>query len=138
MHLNAPWVSSFIDDKKWLCARFPKQFCHQGMAATAELYLFPILDAVVQGVPEKDMPRLHCQAVYQFTLAFAQLHKSGFTLEFKTMHESIWHVIADLWRGKGKICGCFKNGTSVVLQQCQNQVSFQSNGSDVVINSYAD
>ena len=31
--------------------------------------------------------------------------------------------------GEGKISGCFKNSTSVVLQQCQNQVSFQINGS---------
>ena len=34
---------------------------------------------------------------------------------------------------KGKICGCFKNSTSFVLQQCQNQVRFQRNGSAAVL-----
>ena len=30
--------------------------------------------------------------------------------------------------------GCFKNSTSIALQQCQNQVRFQRNGSGVVLN----
>ena len=43
---------------------------------------------------------------------------------------------SDMWfliycREKGKISGCFRNRTSIVLQQCQNQVSFQRNGSAV-------
>ena len=33
---------------------------------------------------------------------------------------------------KGKIRGSFKNSSSVVLQQCQNQASFQRSGSGVV------
>ena len=28
-------------------------------------------------------------------------------------------MVADLWQRKVKICGCFKNSTSIVLQQCQ-------------------
>ena len=42
-------------------------------------------------------------------------------------------MVADLWQRKGKIGGCFKNRTSVVLQQCQNQVSFQRYGSGLVL-----
>ena len=30
-------------------------------------------------------------------------------------------MVADLRQRKGKISGCFKNSTSIVLQQCQNK-----------------
>ena len=40
-------------------------------------------------------------------------------------------MVADLWQRKGKIIGCFKNSTSIVLQQCQNTVNFHRNGSNV-------
>ena len=35
-------------------------------------------------------------------------------------------MIADLWQRKGKIGGCFKNSTSVVFQQSQNEVSLRA------------
>ena len=41
--------------------------------------------------------------------------------------------LAELWQKKEKISCCFKNSTSVVLQQCQNQLSFQRNGFGVVL-----
>ena len=50
---------------------------------------------------------------------FTQLHGSGFKLEFETLFESIWQVVADLWQRRGKIKWCFKNDNSIVLQQCQ-------------------
>ena len=37
-----------------------------------------------------------------------QLHRPGFNLEFETLHESIWHVVADLWQIKGKIIVALK------------------------------
>ena len=51
-------------------------------------------------------------------LGFTKLHSSCFNLEF----ENRWGK-SDTWlliygRKKGKISGCFKNSTSVVLQQC--------------------
>ena len=42
-------------------------------------------------------------------------------------------MVADLLQRKGTIRGCFKNTTAVVLQQCQNQVSFQRNGSGLIL-----
>ena len=33
----------------------------------------------------------------------------------------------------GKISGCFKNSTSIVLQLCQNRISFQRKGSSDVL-----
>ena len=42
-------------------------------------------------------------------------------------------MVADLWQRKVKITGCIENSTSVVLQQCQSQVSFIRNGSSVVL-----
>ena len=50
---------------------------------------------------------------------FTQWRRSGFNLEFETLHESICQLVADLWQRKGKISGCFKNSTSIVLQQHQ-------------------
>ena len=40
-------------------------------------------------------------------------------------------MVADLWQRTGKISDCFKNSTAIVLQQCQNKVSFQGKGSSV-------
>ena len=42
-------------------------------------------------------------------------------------------MVAGLWQRKGKVSGCFKNNTSIVLQQCQNKVNFQRKGSSVVV-----
>ena len=42
-------------------------------------------------------------------------------------------MVADLGQSKGKISGCFKNSASVVFQRSQNKVSFQRNGSSVVL-----
>ena len=41
-------------------------------------------------------------------------------------------MVADLWQGKRRITGCFKNRTSVILQQCQNKVSLQRKDSSIV------
>ena len=78
-------------------------------------------------------------AVDSINWAFTLLQRSGFTLEFQTLYKSIRLVVAYLWLRKGKISGCFKNSsTSIVLQQCLNQVIlnqviFQRNGSGVVL-----
>ena len=40
-------------------------------------------------------------------------------------------MVADLWQKKDKIIGCFKNGTPVVLKQCQNKVNFQRKDSGI-------
>ena len=40
-------------------------------------------------------------------------------------------MVADLQQRKDKVSGCFKNDTSVVLHQCQNQVNFQIKGSSI-------
>ena len=53
-------------------------------------------------------------AVDSITSVFIQLHRSRFNLDFETLFEAIRHVLADLWQGKGKISGCFKNSTSIV------------------------
>ena len=42
-------------------------------------------------------------------------------------------MAADLWWRKGKIGGCFKNSTSAVLKQCQNEVTFQRKCSGIVL-----
>ena len=68
-------------------------------------------------------------------IGFTQLHRSGFSLEFENLFDSIWPVVADLWQIKGKTGGCFKNSTFVVLQKCQNKVSFERNGSGIVLKS---
>ena len=41
------------------------------------------------------------------------------------------HVVADLWLRTGEISGYFKNGSSIVLQQLQNKLSFQRKGSGI-------
>ena len=64
---------------------------------------------------------------------FTQFHWLGFNVEFETLYELILQVVADLWQRKCKVSGCFKNSTSFVLQQFQNKVSFQRNGSSVVL-----
>ena len=82
------------------------------------------------------MPRL-CGccggAVDSIISVFTQLHRSSFNLEFETSYESMRQVVADLWQRKGKISGCFKNSTFVVLEQCRNKVSSQRKGSSVVL-----
>ena len=78
--------------------------------------------------PKIIVPRLrgYCGgAVDSIISIFIQLHWSGFNLEFETLFESIGQAIADLWQRKRKSNGCLKNSTSVVLQQCQNNVSFK-------------
>ena len=80
------------------------------------------------GCPKKIVPRLcgcYGVAVGSIISIFTWCYRSGFKLEFETLHESFGQVVADLWQRKDKISGCFKNSTSIVLQQCQNQVSFQ-------------
>ena len=62
-----------------------------------------------------------------------QLHSLSFNLEFETLFESIGRVVADLWQRRGKISGCFKNSTSVVLQECQNKVNLRRKGSSIVL-----
>ena len=82
------------------------------------------------------MPRLcgYCgEALISVMSTFTQLHRSGFNLEFETLFESIRHVVADLRQRKGKISGCFKNSTSIVLQQCQNQVRFEKKDSGIIL-----
>ena len=52
------------------------------------------------------MPRLcgHCgEAVTLIISIFTYKHRSGFNLEFETLFESIWQVVADLWQRKGKV-----------------------------------
>ena len=78
--------------------------------------------------PKNIVPRFcgYCGgAVHSITPIFTQLHRSGFNLKFETLFESIWQVVADLWQRKGKISSSFKNSTSVVLHQYQNQVNFK-------------
>ena len=45
-------------------------------------------------------------------------------------------MVADLRQSKGKISGCFQNSTSIFLQQFQNKVSSQREGSSVVLNFF--
>ena len=71
-------------------------------------------------------------AVDLFILISTQLHRSGFDIEFETLFESIWHMVADLRQRKGRISGSIKNGTSVVCQQCQNKVKIQRKDSGVI------
>ena len=66
-------------------------------------------------------------------LGFAQLHRTSFNLEFETVLESIWVVVADFWQRKGKVSGYFKYCTSIVLQKCPNELSFQRKGSGIVL-----
>ena len=40
-------------------------------------------------------------------------------------------VAADLRHRNGEISGCFQNSTSLVLQQCQNKVSFERKDSGI-------
>ena len=42
-------------------------------------------------------------------------------------------MVADLWQREGKVSGCFKNSSSLVLQQCQNKVNFQGKDSGIVL-----
>ena len=53
-------------------------------------------------------------AIDSIISVFAHLHRSGFNLEFETLL-SIRRVVADLWERKGRISGCFKNSTALVL-----------------------
>ena len=87
----------------------------------------------VQDVPKKLCPVCVATAQELYISVFTQVHRSSFNLEFETLLESICHVVADLWKRKGKISGCFKNSTSVFLQQCQDKVSFQRKGSGIVL-----
>ena len=71
-------------------------------------------------------------AVDSIIMAFAQLHRLGFSLEFEALYEPIQQVAANLWQRIGKISGRFKNSTFIVVQQCQNKVSFQRKGTIIV------
>ena len=85
----------------------------------------PAVLSMYTGCPKKIVPHLcgHCRgAVYSIISVFTQLHRSSFNLEFGTLYESIWQVVADLWQRKCKISGCFENSTSIVLQQSQNSL----------------
>ena len=77
---------------------------------------------------ERDLQQVQCGycagAEDSVISVFTQLHRSCFNLEFETLLESNWHMVADLWQGKVKISGCFKNSTSIVLQQCQNTTQY--------------
>ena len=87
-------------------------------------------------VSQKLVPHLcgYCGgAVDSIISVFTQLYRSRFSLEFETLFEPISHVVVDLWQRKGKISSCFKNSTSIVLQQCQNKVSFQGKVSGIVL-----
>ena len=53
--------------------------------------------------------------------------------EFEAFLVSICHAFADLRQRNGKISDFFKTSTSIVLQQCQNKVRFQREGSGVVL-----
>ena len=64
-------------------------------------------------------------AVYSVTPVFTQLHRSAFNLEFKTLLEPISYVVVDLWQRKGKLCGCFKNSTSIIFKLYQKKLNFQ-------------
>ena len=85
------------------------------------------------GCPKKFVSRLCGCYEGAVDSVFTQLHTSGFNFEFKALYESISQVVADLWQRKGKICGCFKNNTSIVLLQCRNKVSFQRKGPSVLL-----
>ena len=63
---------------------------------------------------------------------YSQLHRSGFNLEFGAFFKSICTMVADLSQRKGEISGCFKNSTSIVLQQCHDKASFQRKGSGII------
>ena len=79
------------------------------------------IDGRFAGCPKKIVPRwCGCcgGAIDSIILVFTQLRRSGFNLEFETLHESVWHMVADLWQRTDKINGCFKKSTSIVLQQC--------------------
>ena len=85
-------------------------------------------------VPKLMVPRLcgYCEgAVDSIISVFTQLYSPGFHLEFETLCESIWHVVADLWQGKGKISGCSK--TNVLLFSSDVKVSFQRKYSGIAL-----
>ena len=66
-------------------------------------------------VSQKSVQRLcgRCGGAVDLIISiFTQLHMSGLDLEFETLLESIWQVVAGLWQRKGKMSGCFKNYTS--------------------------
>ena len=79
------------------------------------------------GCPKKIVPLLcdHCQGTVGSIISiFTQLHRPGFSLELELLIYG---------REKAKlVVFCFKN-SSIVLQQCQNKVSFQGKGSDIVL-----
>ena len=49
-------------------------------------------------------------AVGSIILVFTQLHNPGFNLEFETLFELVWQMIADL--------RLLQNSFSIVLRQC--------------------
>ena len=44
-------------------------------------------------------------------------------------------MVADTWWRKRKVIRCFKNSTSIVLQQSQNKVSFQTKDPGIALKS---
>ena len=52
-------------------------------------------------------------AVDSFISVFTHFHMSGFNLDFETFLSQF--DLVDLWQRKGKISGCLKNNTAVVL-----------------------
>ena len=76
-------------------------------------------------------------AVILIVTGFILLHRRGFNSQFETMFQSVWQVIADLWQREDKINGCFKNSTSLVFQQCQNQMLFERKDSTVVFKNFS-
>ena len=78
--------------------------------------------------PKIIVPRLcaYCGGAVDSLISIStQLHWSGFNLDIEILFESIRHVVADVRQRKGKINGCFKNSTLIVLHQCQNEISLK-------------
>ena len=71
-------------------------------------------------------------AVDSMISIFKQLQRPGVDLEFATLFESIWNVVADLWHRKSKMSCRFITSASIVLQQCQNKGNFQWKDSGIV------
>ena len=89
------------------------------------------------GCRKKILPRLYgcCEgAVNSIISDFIQLHRSGFNVEFETLYDSNQQMVADLWLRKDKIVVASNTALlGIVLQQGQNNLSFQGKSSTVVL-----
>ena len=86
--------------------------------------LMSIFLALCTGCPKNITPRCLCllwrSCSFSCFLGFYPVAQ----VKLKSIRQ---RVVADLWQKKGEISDYFKSSTSVVLQQCENQVMFERN-----------